>query len=105
MNKLQLISASDLDEYIFRSDVLLVDVRSPEDYENMHIRSAINIPYGPEMKNWKVRGGKRIIFYCQHGSGSMMAARDLLKRGYDAGTVIGGISEYKGRNLVFSRQS
>ena len=31
----------------------------------------------------------------------MMAARELIRQGRRAGSVIGGISEYRGRNLVF----
>lgn len=103
MRSIQLISAGDLDSYVDRRDVMLVDVRSPREYARAHIRSAVNIPYQEGETVWRLPSGQLLVLYCEHGSASMMAARELVRLGYQAGTVIGGISEYRGRNLVFSR--
>lgn len=105
MNGIELISARDLDFYIESNrKVLLLDVRSREDFEKSHLRSAINIPYEEE-EEWDLPRDKKIVVYCERGATSMMAARKLKDCGYRVASVIGGIREYRGRNLVFSKQS
>ena len=101
MVRIRLISVRDLDDYVNRyPDVYLIDVRPENEYRFSHIRYAINIPY-EEGKKWKLPRDKEIVVYCERGSTSMIAARELQKAGYHVVSVIGGISEYKGRNLVF----
>lgn len=105
MNGIELISARDLDFYIESNrKVLLLDVRSREDFEKSHLRSAINIPYEEE-EAWDLPRDKKIVVYCERGATSMMAARKLKDCGYRVASGIGGIHEYRGRNLVFSKQS
>lgn len=101
--QIQLFSVSDLDELVRRTDVVLVDVRSREEYDDAHIRSAISMPWDEGISVNRLPAGKLAVCYCEHGSASMMTARDLVRQGRRAGSVIGGISEYRGRNLVFFR--
>ena len=102
MERIRLISVRDLDDYVNRyPDVYLIDVRPENEYRFSHIRYAINIPY-EEGKKWKLPQDKEIVVYCERGSTSMIAARELQKAGYHVVSVTVGISEYKGRNLVFS---
>ena len=42
---------------------------------------------------------KTLILYCERGSTSMKAARELAEAGYRVLTLVGGIQSYKGRNL------
>ena len=42
---------------------------------------------------------KTLILYCERGSTSMKAARELAEAGYRVWTLVGGIQSYKGRNL------
>ena len=42
---------------------------------------------------------QEIILYCERGSVSMAAARDLAEKGYRVKTVVGGIRAYRGANL------
>ena len=80
-----LVSPRKLDQYVARyPGVWIVDVRSGEEYRRSHIRYAVNIPYEPG-KEWNLPGEKEIVVYCER-----------------ALSVAGGITEYKGRNLVFS---
>ncbi|MBS6194730.1 MAG: rhodanese-like domain-containing protein [Clostridiales bacterium] len=103
MEQLRLISVRELDDYVNRyPDVCLVDVRTEEEYRISHIRHAINLPYEEDMK-WNLPRGKEVVVYCERGSTSMVAARDLKRQGYRAVSVAGGILEYRGRNLVFFR--
>lgn len=101
--QIHLFSVSELDELAKRTDVVLVDVRSREDYAAAHFRSAVNMPWEEGVLADRLPIGKLAVCYCEHGSSSMMAARELVRQGYKAGSVIGGISEYRGRNLVFFR--
>lgn len=101
MEQLQLISVRELDDYVKRYPaVCLVDVRSEEEYRISHILHAINIPYEEGIR-WKLPRGKEVVVYCERGSTSMVAARDMKRQGYPAVSVAGGILEYRGRNLVF----
>ena len=45
MLPIETISASDLDDYMNRPDAVIIDLRTPEEYEKSHIRTAVNIPY------------------------------------------------------------
>lgn len=40
------------------------------------------------------------IFYCERGSLSMIIGSRMSSMGYDARTVVGGIRQYRGRNMV-----
>lgn len=105
MEQIRLISVRELDAYVDRYPaVYLIDVRPEEEFRRSHIRHAVNIPY-EEGIIWKLPRQKEIVVYCDRGSTSMMAARDLLKAGYRVVSVSGGIMEYRGRNLVFSQYS
>lgn len=101
MSQVELIFARDLDLYMIQHpNCILLDVRSEEEYKKGHIKNAINIPYEEDME-WNLDKSKRIIVYCERGSASIQAARALLAEGYRAVSVVGGIKEYRGRNLVF----
>ena len=41
----EMIPAKELDRYTDRQDTFLIDVRPPEEYQQSHIRGAVNIPY------------------------------------------------------------
>ncbi|NCB92604.1 MAG: rhodanese-like domain-containing protein [Clostridia bacterium] len=103
MERFRLASVRELDDFVERyPDVVIVDVRPKEEYQISHIRYAINIPYEEEVK-WNLPGKKEIIVYCERGATSLAAARKLWRQGYRVTSVAGGILEYRGRNLVFSR--
>ena len=100
-----LVSPRKLDQYVARYPVVwIVDVRSGEEYRRSHIRYAVNIPYEPG-KEWDLPGEKEIVVYCERGATSMAAAREMIRQGYRAVSVAGGITEDKGRNLEFFGQS
>ncbi|HIY00851.1 MAG TPA: rhodanese-like domain-containing protein [Candidatus Blautia faecipullorum] len=96
------ISAKMLDDYIGRSDVLLIDLRDREAYQRAHIRTAWNIPFGELEEKEEFPKEKILIFYCDRGGASMAAAREMEKKGFQTMTVIGGFDAYRGRNLVIS---
>jgi len=82
--------------YIGRSHVLIIDLRSPEDFRKGHIPTAINIPYESlERERYRIRKNAIIILYCDRGHISLMAARDLMKYGYQIKNLHGGYQAYQ----------
>lgn len=80
---------------------LLLDVRTPEEYEGRHLDGAINIPVdqlGSRMSeidklttNDKT---KPIVVYCMSGGRAAQAKEDLVKAGHTQVTNLGGISNW-----------
>ena len=91
------ISQNELTQYLQRSDTTLIDLRTPEAFQRGHIPGAINIPYAQLHKKSLSDFNKEIvIFYCDRGSQSLLAARDLQKRGIRAFSIYGGFLAYRG---------
>lgn len=100
MFNLETISPKMLDYYVDSNRAFIIDLRTKEEYDKGHIRNAHLVPY---------MGGRfpvapprqyDIVLYCERGSLSLLAARELARDGYRVRSVIGGIHAYKGRNLV-----
>jgi len=91
------IRASDIAKYIGKPKVLIIDLRNPDEYAAGHIPTAINIPY-EELDDRKHSLSKNdlLIFYCERGNISLLAARDLLREGYNIKSLYGGIKAYRG---------
>jgi len=94
------IPAKFLDAYIGRRDCLIIDLRDAEDYSKGHIMGAYNIPYETMLKNHIWKKNKVYILYCERGSASLAAAKELDKMGYHVKTVAGGILAYRGNNII-----
>lgn len=94
------ISAKDIDRYIGRNNVQIVDLRETYEYNMGHIPYAINIPFEDfEYMKYQLPKNATIILYCQRGNVSLFLARDLSKEGYNVKSIYGGINAYRG-NLV-----
>lgn len=104
MLPIETISARDLDGYINRPDAVIIDLRTPEEYKKSHIRTAVNIPYENLNTCRQFSRKKQLILYCERGSSSLFAARELTKMGYQVKSVVGGIRCYQGSNLFFSTE-
>ncbi len=76
------------------SNITLLDVRTVREYEDRHLKNAINIPV-QQLDNSLNRLEKvkdqRIIVYCRSGSRSIKASRILEKNGFTPLNVEGGI--------------
>ena len=92
----EMIAAKEIDSYIQDKTAFFIDLRTPEEYRNVHIRGAINIPYEKLTKCMALPADKAIILYCERGSVSLMAAKELARRGYHVKSVAGGIHSYRG---------
>lgn len=77
--------------------VLIVDVRTPEEFEAGHIPGAINVPNEDildEMPGELPDKGAEILVYCRSGRRSNDAAHKLLAMGYTLVYDFGGIIDW-----------
>lgn len=84
------------------SNVILLDVRTPEEFSSEHIEGAILIPVQKLSENLSKLDNakeKKIIVYCHSGTRSVAASRILVKNGFTPLNVTGGISEWKSEGL------
>lgn len=96
MNAIQTITAKEakklLDE---RKDILLLDVREPDEYEQGHINGATNLPLS-QIERGKLPDDildkkEPVMVYCRSGRRSARAAALLEQQGYTAIYDMGGI--------------
>lgn len=76
-------------------DMVLVDVRTKEEYKNGHIPGAINIPLN-ETSKINLKKDKEYGLYCLSGQRAKIAQKILDERGYQV-HAIGGINEWDGK--------
>ncbi len=74
---------------------ILLDVRTPQEYKQGHIKGAELIPLDQLAQQLKrISKEREIICICQSGSRSISAARHLISQGYTASNMRGGISRW-----------
>ena len=78
---------------------VLLDVRTPQEYNEGHIPGSVNIPLSTLGGTESVPYGKDVplYVYCHSGARSSQAVRILAQMGYTRVRNIGGISGYKGK--------
>jgi len=99
---LEPISADMIDFYVGRPDVVIIDLRSEEEFTSGHIRGAVNIPYDDAEEKIQYSRRKVLLLYCERGASSLAMGKQLAERGYQVKSVIGGIRAYRGRNFVIA---
>lgn len=75
---------------------LIVDVRTPEEFNSGHVASAANVPHTQIAQNLAIFGAdkeREIILYCRSGRRSDLAAAELKALGYSRVYNAGGYSE------------
>ncbi len=77
-------------------DVIILDVRTQEEYDSGHIKNAVCLPNEdiscePEMLPDK---GRQIMVYCRSGNRSKQAAQKLADMGYENVLEFGGILDW-----------
>lgn len=78
-------------------EIIIVDVRTPEEYADSRIGDAINIPVediGEELPAELPDQDAKIMVYCRSGVRSKNAAEKLLDLGYKNIMDIGGIKDW-----------
>ena len=95
--KFKTISPEQVGKYAEWNVVVIVDLRTNEEYQKGHIPKAVNIPY-----EWISEDrlclckNKVYLFYCERGNLSLQTARHLSEQGYQVINIYGGIKNYKG---------
>jgi phage shock protein E len=68
-----------------RNGAIILDVRTPSEYQGGHIKGSVNIPLDKIQTNLKkLKSGATIITCCASGMRSSSAAAILRKSGFDA---------------------
>lgn len=91
------IAVKDALNMVCEERAILLDLRDEESYNRGHL------PMAEQMDFEKLQSGEiilerdiPIIFYCEHGSTSMLAAKWLSEQGYTTYSIVGGYTFYKG---------
>ena len=82
-------------------DVVILDVRSQEEFDSGHIKDAILLPHDVirERANSVLTDkNQTILVYCQAGRRSEIASRALIEMGYTSVFDFGGINEWQQPN-------
>lgn len=91
------ITAEEAREIMDREEVILLDVRTPEEYKEEHIEAALLIP-DYELENSAESQlpdkDKKILIYCRSGNRSKSAAKLLINMGYTQVYDFGGIMSW-----------
>src|SRR5919112_3171427 len=87
-------------ELIDAGDVQLVDVREPYEWEAGRIAGARHVELERLASEADSIDRERpVLFYCRLGSRSGMAANAFRRAGYDAYSMVGGITAWAERGL------
>jgi rhodanese-related sulfurtransferase len=97
------VTAAQAQDLIQDSGVLILDVRTPHEFREGHIKGAKLLPVTEisgriaEIAPWKDR---KVLVYCRSGSRSVAACRTLDKNGFKRLTNLnGGIMSWTGRGF------
>lgn len=72
--------------------MVLLDVRTPEEYRQAHLRGALAIPIGELGKRLQeIPRGRPLLVYCAVGSRSVAAAGFLASKGYESYNMSDGL--------------
>ena len=86
MNDMDIIEPGELKKKLEnKENIFLLDVRTPEEFEEQRIKGSINIPINELQERLnEIPKDKEIIMICEHGNRSLHAAYYLNKKGYKA---------------------
>lgn len=81
--------------------LLLVDVREPDEFRQLHAPDAQPVPLGQLVAHLGrlEDAGKPVAFVCRSGSRSAMATRQARQAGIDAHNVTGGMLAWERQGL------
>lgn len=88
---------------IDKQPLLLLDVREPYEWRQVHIPSALHIPMNDiPQRLAELSPHQPILVFCAHGSRSYGVAGYLMEQGYTAYSLAGGISQLARAGVEFS---
>ncbi|PWB32079.1 rhodanese-like domain-containing protein [Pseudomonas sp. SDI] len=97
------LSTGELTALVNSDKGLVIDIRSTKDFSAGHIVGALNIPQDKFAARTgelaKHKASKTLIIVDANGQHAGTIARELLKDGYNAAKLSGGVSSWKADNL------
>ena len=98
----RVLAVADYKKELQDDNVLLVDVRTPQEYGSGHIEGAINVnvmdpDFATQIKA-EVDASKQVMIYCRSGSRSARATKIMKELGYPV------IYDLKGGYMAWQRQ-
>lgn len=95
------IHPREIESILHRKRAIIIDVREWEKYQECHYPQARNLPYDG-IDSWihRLPRNRALILYCDYGSTSLLAARQLGREGYEVYTVVGGIEAMKSLHFI-----
>ncbi|MEY8445655.1 rhodanese-like domain-containing protein [Enterococcus ratti] len=75
------------------ASIQLIDVRTPAEYQQGHIKQAKNIPL-QQIMSFKGKQEEPVYLICQSGMRSKQASKILKKMGYEVINVRGGMNQW-----------
>lgn len=87
------ISPKEFAPFQKRKDTLILDVRTPAEFEECHILHAINLPLdqlSPEELSRLSKGKNKIFAICRSGARSSAACKKLAEWGFHSRNIAGG---------------
>lgn len=98
MNLFSFFSRSDINEgvrqYRTAKRAALIDVRTPEEFQEGHIPGSVNVPLD-RLESLPFSAGTTLYVYCHSGARSAQACGRLNMAGYNT-VNIGGLVSYQG---------
>jgi molybdopterin/thiamine biosynthesis adenylyltransferase/rhodanese-related sulfurtransferase len=103
--KVQHVDPAEVSEHLGDEDIVIVDVREPEEYAAGHIPGAVHVPRSyleTRIENAVPDKSKRVVLYCASGNRSTFAANTLTELlGYErAENMTGGFTLWKDRGYA-----
>ena len=93
----EMIPPGELDKYVTDPDTLIIDLRTPQEYVERHIKNAVNIPFDKLQGCCMFPMDMNLVLYCERGATSLTAAKYLAAKGYRVKSVVGGLVSYLGK--------
>ena len=89
-----IIDANKASPLIENGELAVMDIRSADDYNKVHIKDAVNIPFGKVMqKSFEDFEGEKIIVICYFGQSAGQKLVVLTALGYNDVSLRSGIKE------------
>lgn len=106
-NKFKTVDVKEFEELIKKDNIIILDVRTENEFKSGHIEKAINIDYESKdfIKNCNSILNKEntIAIYCQSGYRSNKSANILANNNYKVINLKGGIDNWKKHNKLLKK--
>lgn len=97
---LQIIDSAQLSQWMTdEKDMVIVDLREPELFEEGRVPYAINIPFAEINEKYRsIPTDKKVVFVCHTGRMGVESGNLLLENGYkDVANLDGGMAKWTGQ--------